>query len=108
MITEERIICGTAEELVRYFTITYNPILNYEAGNPIVDAKLHLDKPEAKIIYYYNKHFGSIHDQLGRLKNNMGMVFLIMSKKEDSEIPSITLEILKFWVFVRAPKANDA
>ena len=91
MITKEEIFCGSKDELIEYFNgnFTFGDIVN-----------------PFGVIYYFTSEFGSIEAQVDRIKN-VGLIFFNKAYKHpDFSIDNITVQ--KFWVFVRAPKTNDA
>lgn len=111
MLTKEQILCGTIEELVGYFTIGYNPTLNDYVGDPIKDAIIRQQNLSIKYFYYYTTELGNVVTQLNRIEHNhnsTGLVYLFASRESKEEIPEVTIEIIKFWVFVRASRTEDA
>ena len=91
MITKEEIICGSKDELAEYFND------NFAFG-----GKVNL----FGVIYYFMPEFGSIENQLNRIKNTGFIFFNKGYKNYNGDIDNVTVQ--KFWVFVREPKTNDA
>jgi hypothetical protein len=95
MLTKEEIICGTKEELLEYFSKTYNLI---ELDN-IEQANKNLPT-----VCYSNLPIGNIEKQLKKIHEGFGGIFFIKNVVEFiDKNPVISTEIVKIWVFIRNP-----
>ena len=100
MLTIEEIICGTEEEIIEHINTKYNPSVSRR-----------LDTVEE---YYTLGDFDTLKDQLSRESiklSHFGAIYLLkigkLTETAEGE-PECSINIEKFWVFVRAPRTNDA